>query len=85
MPTYFIRANLPIDSGHRIQLAYHHLEKTGNQLSVINNGAGTECLIKVNCDHAIEDVLPAGFVATDVITDIETARALLNSAGWTQV
>ena len=83
MPTYFIRTPLPLDDMDRAIFAGHHYEKTGNELAVLRNAAATECLVKVNCDHAIEDVLPVGFTPTEVITDIDVARALLNSAEWT--
>ena len=83
MTTYFIRTALPLDESHRAVFAQHHSEATnGNQLSVMTNGAGTECLVKVNCSHTIESIMPVGFVSLEIITDIDVARALLHSAGW---
>ncbi len=82
MPTYFIRTPLPLDATVRAVFAQHHAEKTGNQLAVMTNVAGTECLVKVTCDHPVGEVLPDGFVPTQVIDDIDEARVLLESAPW---
>ena len=84
MPTYYIRTPLPLDDMDRAIFAGHHFEKTGNQLAVVPNAAGTECLVKVNCDCDDPNmILPVDFVPTEIITDIEVARALLNSENWT--
>jgi len=45
-------------------------------------GAGTECLIKVNCAHTPEDIMPDGFTYIEIINNIEAARTLLNSSEW---
>ncbi len=82
MATYFIRTPLPLAEENRAAFAQCHHESTGNALSVLPNAAGTECLVKVNCDHSIEEVLPAGFVPTAVLTDLDEVRALLGSEQW---
>lgn len=83
MTTYYIRALLPLLDSDKAVFAAHHAETTsGNQLAVMVNGAQTECLIKCNCDHAIDEILPEGFVPLEVLTSAEDARALLNSIEW---
>ena len=82
MPTYFIKTTLPLSDADRAVFAYHHSETTGNQLSVMHNVAGTQCLVKVNCNHAIDEVLPPDFVPLEVFTDIDAVRTLLGTADW---
>jgi hypothetical protein len=84
MPTtYFIRTPLPLDSAAQLHFADRHREGTGNQLSILNNGAGTECLVKVTSDRVLAEVLPDGFTPTDVIEGVEAARVLLADPAWT--
>lgn len=81
--TYFIRTTLPLSDAHRAIFADRHREGTGNQLSVLNNGAGTECLVKVTCDRVTGDIVPLDLTPIDVIEGVEAARVLLADPLWT--
>jgi hypothetical protein len=80
--TFFIRTPLPLSEAHAEVLAAHHREHTGNELSIISNGALSECLVKCNCAHPPEEVIPMDMVVTEIIADIDVARDLITSESW---
>ena len=83
MHTYYIITALPLATEHRFILEGYHREATGNALAVIPNADKTACIVKVKTTRLPEEIVPAGLVASDVLSDIEEARALLASAPWT--
>lgn len=83
MQTYFIVTPLPLALEHRFVLAGYHRESTGNELAVIPNAAKTACIVKVKTARLPEEIVPSGMVASDVLSDLDEARALLASEPWT--
>ncbi len=82
MQTYFIVTSLPLATEHRFILEGYHREATGNALAVIPNADRTACIVKVKTARLPEEIVPSGLIVSDVLSDIDEARALLASAPW---
>jgi hypothetical protein len=78
MQTNFYRTDAPLSDEHRAYFTACHQEHfPGNQLAVMSNVAGDQCLVKCCGDMD----MPAGFTLYEVLT-LEQARALLATPEW---
>ena len=82
MQTTYIHTSAPLAIPHLALFAYYHRAATSNELSIITNRAGDECLVKLTSNVPIEHALPDGFVPLALYDDLNVVRELLQTPAW---